>query len=137
MTGSVEFRVRYAETDQMGVVYHSEYLVWCEIGRTEFVRELGLAYSDMERAGLLLAVTDASLRYHRPARYDDVVRVESRLTEVRSRAITFDYVISNVATSDRLVSAQTRLIATDRSGRPSPIPIDIRGLLARGLSTTH
>ena len=78
----VEIRVRYGETDQMGVVYHAEYLVWCEIGRTEYIRAAGLAYAEMERRGTTLAVADASLRYHAPARYDDRVRVETSLRSV-------------------------------------------------------
>ena len=83
-----EFRVRYSETDQMGVVYHAEYLVWCEVGRTDFIRALGLPYSELERQGTALAVAEANIRYHAPARYDDLVRVETRLVDVRSRAIT-------------------------------------------------
>jgi acyl-CoA thioester hydrolase len=70
-----EFRVRYAETDQMGVVYHANYLVWCEVGRTDFIRAAGMSYREMEAAGVGLAVSDATMRFHAPARYDDVVRV--------------------------------------------------------------
>ena len=127
----VDFRVRYAETDQMGVVYHSEYLVWCEIGRTEFIRALGLPYSEMERRGALLAVVDASLRYHAPARYDDLVRVETSLSSVKSRAITFDYLIKNVQSGARLVTARTMLVSLDRDGRSAPLPADLRALLDR------
>jgi len=125
----VEFRVRYAETDQMGVVYHSEYLVWCEVGRTEFIRALGLPYAEMERRGARLAVADASLRYHAPARYDDLVRVETTLTQVRSRAITFDYLIRHVQSDTRLVSARTMLVSLDGEGRPAPLPAEVRELL--------
>ena len=83
-----ELRVRYGETDQMGVVYHANYLVWCEVGRTDFIRTSGMSYRQMEEAGVALAVADASLRFHAPARYDDVVRVETTLTDVRSRSVT-------------------------------------------------
>jgi len=130
---AVEFRVRYSETDQMGVVYHSEYLVWCEVGRTEFIRALGLPYAEMERRGAFLAVADASLRFHAPARYDDLVRVETTLTSLKSRAITFDYLIRHAERGTRLVSAQTMLVSLDGSGRPAPIPADVRALLARAL----
>ncbi|MEO7964370.1 MAG: thioesterase family protein [Gemmatimonadaceae bacterium] len=125
----VEFRVRYAETDQMRVVYHAEYLVWCEIGRTEFIRDAGLPYSEMEKRGVLLAVADAHLRYHASAKYDDLIRVETFLTVVRSRAITFDYVISHAESGVKLVSARTMLISLDRDARPTPLPTDIRTLL--------
>jgi len=124
----IEFRIRYAETDQMGVVYHANYLVWCEVGRTEFIRARGLSYAEMERAGVGLAVADLSMRFHAPARYDDVVRVVTTLTAVRSRAITFGYVISSVGSGDRLVTAETTLIALDRAGRPVSLPADVRGL---------
>jgi acyl-CoA thioester hydrolase len=133
----VEFRVRYAETDQMGVVYHSEYLVWCEVGRTEFIRALGLPYADMERRGARLAVADASIRYHAPARYDDLVRVETTLAEVKSRAITFEYLIRHVQSEARLVTARTLLVSLDAGGRPSPLPADIRELLEGAMRTAR
>ena len=91
----VEFRVRYAETDQMGVVYHTNYLIWCEVGRTDFIRARGMSYADMERAGVGLAVSELSARFHAAARYDDMIRVRTTLAEVRSRGITFDYMITN------------------------------------------
>jgi acyl-CoA thioester hydrolase len=72
-----ELRVRYGETDQMGIVYHPVYLMWCEIGRTEYMRQLGMPYASLEARGTLLAVADASLRYHAPARYDDMIRIET------------------------------------------------------------
>ncbi|HEY0777531.1 MAG TPA: thioesterase family protein [Gemmatirosa sp.] len=121
-----EFRVRYAETDQMGVVYHANYLVWCEVGRTEFVRAAGMTYREMERRGVGLAVSDAALRFHGSATYDDRILVETRLTDVRSRALTFEYTILNADTRARLVSASTRLIAVDPDGRPTTLPAEVR-----------
>ena len=132
MTGqpvSVEFRVRYAETDQMGVVYHSHYLVWCEVGRTELLRQLGTDYATVERAGTRLAVAEASLRYHAPARYDDRIRVETTLISVRSRVLTFDYLITNADTGQRLVTARTALIALDDGGKPRAISPGLRRAL--------
>lgn len=131
-SATTEFRVRYAETDQMGVVYHSHYLVWCEIGRTDLIRQLGMSYADMERQGLALAVTDASVRYLSPARYDDRIRVETTMSEVRSRAVTFEYAITNADTGARLASASTRLVALDREGRITIMPERIRIVLERG-----
>jgi acyl-CoA thioester hydrolase len=128
-TTDVEFRVRYSESDQMGVVYHANYLVWCEIGRTDYIRRCGMPYSEMERQGVALAVADASIRYHAPARYDDLVRVETTLADVRSRAITFEYLITNATTGDRLVSARTVLVSIDRDGRPVALPSHVRQLL--------
>jgi acyl-CoA thioester hydrolase len=127
-----EFRVRYSETDQMGVVYHAEYLVWCEVGRTDFIRALGLPYADLERRGTTLAVAEATIRYHAPARYDDLIRVETRLVEVRSRAITFDYLIVRAENGDRLASARTLLVSLDPSGKLAPLPSEVRGLMEQG-----
>ncbi len=124
-----ELRVRYAETDRMGVVYHANYLAWCEVGRTEFVRAAGMSYREMEEAGVGLAVIDAALRFHAPATYDDVVRIETRLTDVRSRTVTFEYVISNAASGSRLVTASTRLVSVDGAGVTIAIPSRVRTLL--------
>jgi acyl-CoA thioester hydrolase len=124
----VEFRVRYAETDQMGVVYHTNYLVWCEVGRTDFIRARGMSYADVERAGVGLAVSELSARFHAAARYDDLIRVRTTLADVRSRSITFDYVISNVATGERLVTARTALVSIDRAGKLVALPREVRAL---------
>ena len=124
----VEFRVRYAETDQMGVVYHTNYLIWCEVGRTDFIRSRGMSYADIERAGIGLAVSDLSARFHGAARYDDLIRVRTTLAEVRSRGITFDYVITRVDGGDKLVSARTALVSIDRTGRPVALPPGVRAL---------
>ena len=128
LTYDLELRVRYAETDQMGVVYHANYLVWCEMGRTDLIRRCGVSYADMERGGISLAVSELSARYHAPARYDDIIRVRTSLGEVRSRMISFDYLISHADTDKRLVSAHTTLIAIDRSGRPVALPPELRQL---------
>jgi acyl-CoA thioester hydrolase len=124
IAGTVRFRVRYAETDQMGVVYHANYLVWCEVGRTELIRSLGPSYASLERQGVLLAVSEASLRFHAPARYDDLVVVETRVESVRSRTITFSYLISrqDEESRQRLVSATTTLVALDAASRPRSMP---------------
>lgn len=126
-----DLRVRYGETDRMGVVYHAEYLAWCEIGRTEYIRSLGMSYADMERRGVPLAVAEASLRYHAPARYDDRIRVTTILSRLGSRGLTFDYVISNADTGQRLATASTTLVALDPDGRATTLPPDIRALLGR------
>jgi acyl-CoA thioester hydrolase len=126
---TVEFRVRYSETDQMGIVYHANYLPWCEIGRTELIRRLWKSYADVEREdGVLLAVTDVSLRYHASARYDDLVRVTTTLEQVRSRAVSFTYVVERLRDdggTDRLVSARTGLTAIDRQGALRTLPAEL------------
>jgi acyl-CoA thioester hydrolase len=124
----VEFRVRYSETDQMGVVYHANYLIWCEVGRTDFIRARGMSYADIERAGVGLAVSELSARFHAAARYDELIRVRTTLTDVRSRSITFDYLITHAASGSRLVSARTALVSIDASGRPVALPASVRTL---------
>jgi len=126
---AVEFRVRYAETDRMGVVYHAEYLVWCEVGRTEFIRDRWRSYADLEATGVMLAVAEATVRYHAGARYDDLVRVETRLTELRSRMLRFGYEVRRAATGERLVSATTTLVAVDGAGRTVTLPPELRAAL--------
>ena len=121
-----EFRVRYAETDQMGVVYHANYLIWCEIGRTDFIRMAGQSYADLEARGVLLAVTDAALRFHASAKYDDAVRVRTTLQRVGSRGLAFAYRIERVADGGLLVSAETSLVSVTREGRLTSLPSDVR-----------
>jgi acyl-CoA thioester hydrolase len=89
--GRTAVRVRYAETDRMGQVYNAHYLTWFEIGRTEFMRSAGFPYREIEERGILLPLVEASLRLRAPVRYDDRVVIETRLTAIRSRAVTFLY----------------------------------------------
>jgi acyl-CoA thioester hydrolase len=92
MPVTTEVRVRYAETDQMGIVYYANYLVWFEIGRVELLRSLGLAYSNLESDhGLILPVIEASCRYRAPARYDDEILIESRPALLRGSVLKFAY----------------------------------------------
>ncbi len=125
-----EVRVRYAETDQMGVVYHANYLVWCEIGRTDFIRAFGRSYADMERDGVTLAVSDVTMRFSGSARYDDRVLVHTQLDELRSRGMRFAYRLVHGDTGQVLVSATTSLIALDASGRPARLPEAVRDVLS-------
>lgn len=136
-THDLELRVRYAETDQMGVVYHANYLVWCEIGRTELIRALtGTSYADLEARGVGLAVSDLSIRYHGAARYDNRIRVSTTLAEARSRSVSFEYVISNAETGERLASARTVLVSLDERGKPVTMPADLRERLADAQNET-
>ena len=121
--------MRYAETDRMGVVYHAEYLVWCEVGRTEFIRDRWRSYAELEAAGVMLAVAEANVRYHAGARYDDLVRVETRLVELRSRMLRFAYDVRRAESGERLVSATTTLVALDASGRTVTLPPELRAAL--------
>lgn len=134
VTGEVEFRVRYAETDQMQVVYHANYLIWCEMGRTDLIRKLGTSYADIEKRGISLAVVDASLRYHAAARYEDTIRVRTVLREARSRSVTFEYTIENADTGARLVTARTTLASINREGKLVQMPDDLRKSLEAAIA---
>ena len=113
----------------MGVVYYANYLIWCEVGRVEFMRALGRGYAALEAEGTGLAVAEAKVRYLAPARFDDLVRVETTLTGVRSRAVTFDYVITNAESGLRLATAHTALVSIAKDGRLTAIPSDFRTAL--------
>ena len=135
LEGNIEFRVRYAETDQMGVVYHTNYLVWCEMGRTELMRQLGTAYADLERQGVYLAVCEARVRFKAPARYDDLIRVNTKLLRVRTRGVHFHYLVEKPG-GPVLAEAETELICIDPQGVPRRIPEAVQQLLRRGVAET-
>lgn len=120
--GSVEIRVRYAETDQMGLAHHSHYLVWCELGRTALMRHAGVPYSGLEKEGILLPVTRAEVEYRAGVGYDERVRVETRVTDVRSRRVVFAYEVRRAADGELLARVRTDLVCTDREGRPRRLP---------------
>ncbi len=116
-------RVRYAETDQMGVVYYANYLVWMEVGRVELCKSLGFNYGDMEREdGVLLAVAEACCRYRSPARFDDEVIVKAWIEEANPRMVTFAYEMRLAGTSRTLATGQTRHIFVNREMRRARLP---------------
>lgn len=125
------FRTRYVETDQMGVIHHASYLAWCEIGRTDYIRELGTTYGEIERRGVYLAVASAEVRYVAPAHYDDLVRVETWVDAVKSRTITFRYrIVREAPDPGPIARATTTLVSIDDSGRPRRLPADILALFS-------
>ena len=121
--GETRLRVRYAETDQMSVVYHANYLVWFEVGRVELIRQMGLDYRDMERdEGCLIAVVEATARYKAPARYDDELTVRTRLTSVRGSIIRFAYSIVRDADGTLLCEGETVHVVVGRDMKRRPLP---------------
>jgi acyl-CoA thioester hydrolase len=127
---STAFRVRYAETDQMGVVYYANYFIWFEVGRTDLCRQRGFAYRDMEKNdGLCIIVAEARCRYHSPARYDDEIEVRTSLSALRRRVITFRYEIRRMADDEILAEGETVHVITDLTGRPRALPEKYRQLL--------
>lgn len=111
----------------MGVVYHTHYLVWCEIARTDYIRQFGRSYAQLESEGLLLAVAEANVRYGASARYDDLITVEAKLERVQSRLLTFTYEIYRDEPQPRmlLATALTKLIAITPDGVPRQLPAEL------------
>jgi acyl-CoA thioester hydrolase len=126
---AVTHRVNYSETDQMGFVYHANYLIWLDMARTEHMRERGVSYKELEAQGLYLAVTDVRIRYRQPARYDDLLRIRCWVQEVVSRRVIFEYSVERIETGEVLSTAQTSLIALDRRHILSRIPEHVLDLL--------
>jgi acyl-CoA thioester hydrolase len=121
-TVEARVRVRYAETDQMGVVYHANYLVWMEVGRVEYWRTMGLRYRDMERDGILLTVVEVQCRYLAPAQYDDEIIVRTSVAEANPRMIRFEYELTNAGDGRRIATASTKHIFCGRDWHPSKLP---------------
>jgi acyl-CoA thioester hydrolase len=119
---SIEHRVNYSETDQMGVVYHANYLVWLDMARTEHLRRTGVTYKDMEQQGVFLAVTEARVRYRRGARYDDLLRIRCWIRELASRRVVFGYAVERAGTDELLATAETSLIALDHQHELARLP---------------
>ena len=121
--GEARVRVRYAETDQMGVVYHANYLVWFEIGRVELMRSLGFDYSLLEREeGCLIAVVEATARYRLPARYDDELVIRTRVSGARSSLIKFSYSVCRVADDALLCTGETTHVVVGRDMKKRVLP---------------
>jgi acyl-CoA thioester hydrolase len=126
-------RVRYAETDQMGVVYHGNYFTWFEVGRVELCRHLGFEYKRMEAEDdTLIVVAEASCRYKRPAHFDDVLVVRTRLTRGDKRTLRFAYEVLRQPSYELLATAETTHVICDRQGRPKSLPEKYRHYFSSG-----
>lgn len=116
------YRVIYGDTDQMGVVYYANYLKWFERGRSEFLRQIGLPYSTIERQGFQFPVVQVSCRYVQSARYDDVIQIETELTELGRASLNFKYRISREADGVFLATGSTEHACIDQSGQVTRLP---------------
>jgi len=126
----VRTRVRYGETDQMGVVYHANYFLYFEMGRTEYMRERGYAYADLERQGIYLAVVEAVCRYKAGARYDDVIVIHTTVQNITNVTITFQYQVFREKGNILLAEGGTTLACVNGENRPRRIPPEIARALA-------
>jgi acyl-CoA thioester hydrolase len=126
-TRQTRVRVRYADTDRMGVVYYANYLVWFEIGRTEWLREAGLNYRDMERDGISLPVIEAHCEYRQSAGYDDDLEIQTRASLLTPVRVRFDYQVVRVG--DTIASGYTIHAAIGPKGRPCRLPAHVAELM--------
>jgi len=125
-------RVRYGESDQMGVAYYANYLAWFEIGRVELMRELGISYAETERQGLFLPVSEALTRYMAAAHFDELLDVKCRVGEVRTRAVRFEYEL--LRDGQVIAKGHTVHVCTDRDARPVTFPDWMRSAFERALA---
>jgi acyl-CoA thioester hydrolase len=122
-------KVRYAETDQMGVAYYANYLVWFEVGRSQYCNDCGFSYRDMEReTGLFLIVAEAHCRYRTPARYEDELIVKTRISELTRRTLKFAYEVDHVDGRSLAIGETLHVLSTPQ-GRPSSFPVKYLELL--------
>jgi acyl-CoA thioester hydrolase len=118
----MNLRVRFAETDQMGIAHHASYVVWLEAARIEWLRERGLSYRDIEAAGISLAVTQVAVNYKRSALFDDVLEVTASLILAKSRLFAFSYTLLRPADASLIATATTHHVSVNQAGRPSRLP---------------
>jgi len=119
-SGSMDIRVRYVDCDSMGIVHHSVYPVWLEMGRTELLRETGITYRELEDTGVLLAVIDLTVKYRRPAQYDDLLELTTEWIDAGRVKIRHQYTLRR--DDEVLATAETTLACVDREGRPQALP---------------
>ena len=122
-------RVNYSETDQMGVAYHARYLVWLDVARTEHLRRRGASYRELEAAGLRLAVSEVSVRYRQPARFDDLLRIRCWVRRLESRRVEFGYAVDHADDGRLLATATVALMALDASMALRRLPAEVAHML--------
>jgi acyl-CoA thioester hydrolase len=122
-------RVRYAETDQMGVAWHGSYFAWFEVGRTDLLRDRGMTYRELEQQDLFLPVVEARASYSRPARYDDALEIRTRVASHSGARVAFEYEVRLDADQAPLATGFTAHAAVDRRGKPRRLPPELRRLL--------
>ena len=120
-------RVRFGETDKMGIVYHANYIIYFELGRTELMRAAGLPYSELERLGCKLVVTEARCRYRANAAYDEELTIRTRVSDMRHASVRFDYIVE--AAGRLLAEGHTDLASVDPAGKPTRLPKELGRLV--------
>jgi len=129
MENVTEHRVRYSDTDHFGVVYYARYLDWFEAGRTEILRAKGVTYADLEKKGFFAPVVEIKVNYKKPARYDDIVEVETSVENVGNSSVKFNYKVFNKLSKELLCEAYTVNVFIDKGMKPVRIPDEVRNAL--------
>ena len=138
MTGETTIRVRYAETDQMGVVYHSNFIIWFEVGRVELLRQMGFSYKEMEQQdNCHIAVVDVRCRYKAPARYDEQIVVRTELKNLRDSLLHFGYKVVRAADGELLAEGETTHIVVDGNFVKRALPEKYRAAFQAAVSKGH
>jgi acyl-CoA thioester hydrolase len=128
-THDTKLMARYSETDQMGRIYYSRYLEWFELGRASHLKAAGFPYSEMEKLGLYLVISDTYIKYHRPAKYEDEIIVRTKITEISKASATFEYEVINEKTKELLATGNSKLACISKNGKITAIPEHIGKLL--------
>ena len=132
------FRARYAETDAMGVVHHAAYLPWLEVGRVDLLRGAGVPYTSIEARGFLIVLSDLTVRYRSPARFDDLVTIETRLIFLKTRNLSFGYRVLLESSGTLCVEARTDHIVVSRTSmRATQLPSDLLSILTPWVSVAN
>jgi len=129
-THEIKTRVRYQETDQMGVVYYANFFVYFEMGRTEFLRHLGLPYSEMEKEQIFFPVAEAYCKFRSPARYDDILIIQTWISELKHATVEFSYKIIREEDQKLVAEGFTKLASLNASRRPTSLPEKLKSLLS-------
>lgn len=131
VVNKTEFRVRYGETDQMGIVHHSVYPLYFEMGRTELFRQIGYPYTEMEKLGIIMPLVDLSVKYINPAKYDDLLVVETVISSYSPVKVVFSYRILDEAGKVYTTGETVLVCVNNNTGKPSRLPADVYGVLKK------
>ncbi len=137
MIHELDFRVSYADTDKMGVVYYANYLVLFERGRTEMMRELGLRYRDLEEKNIFLPVMDARVTYLAPAHYDDLLKIRTSISELGRASMTFVYELVNAETGKVMARGYTKHPFVSQAWKPVAVPPEVKSILLPAVRPSH
>ena len=125
----IKTRVRYQETDQMGIVYYANFFTYFEMGRTEFLRNLGLPYSELEKEHIYFPVTEAHCRFRAPAHYDDVLSIQTFISELKHATVEFTHKVIRESDNTLIAEGFTKLACLNASRKPAPMPAKLKNLL--------